>query len=151
MTTLDEAKMFILINREKGIKCPCCNQFVKLYKRKLNSGMAITLIRMYNHNKFGWISVKDFLRRYSLKNNHDWTLLRHWTLIEEKPENPEHGGKTNGVWRLTDLGRRFVERKINVMERLLIYNNTFMGFEGTRININYALGDKFDYDELMKV
>ena len=70
-------KEFLRANYEKGCDCPTCGQFVKLYKRKLNSGMAKTLIILEQYFGFEPINVKSFLREQSLTNNHDWTLLRH--------------------------------------------------------------------------
>ena len=34
-TTLEEAKQFLRDRFENGAECPCCKQYVKLYKRKL--------------------------------------------------------------------------------------------------------------------
>jgi predicted transcriptional regulator len=111
METLQESKEFLRANFDKGVSCPCCNQFVKLYKRKLNSGMAMALIHIYKQGN--WINVKDYMRKNSLPNNHDWTLLRYWGLIEESTKT-EEGKKTNGVWRITQKGVKFIEKKINV-------------------------------------
>ena len=35
------------IKRTGGLDCPCCGQFAKIYKRKLNSEMAFGLIRLH--------------------------------------------------------------------------------------------------------
>ena len=150
METINEAKEYLEKNFAKGVFCPCCNQFVKLYKRKLNSGMAITLIRMYKHNPYGWINVKDYLRENSFRNNHDWTLLGHWGLIEENNKPPDNGGKTLGEWRITPKGREFVLNHIKVPKRVMMYNNSIYGFEGGQISIIEALGSKFNYHELMR-
>ena len=45
--TMEEAKQLLKDNWEKGIDCPCCTQFVKLYKRPLYSAQAYSLIRLY--------------------------------------------------------------------------------------------------------
>ena len=60
METIKEAKEHLRNNFEEGIDCPCCGQFVKLYKRKLNSGMAATLIRIVKFNGSSEVHVKDF-------------------------------------------------------------------------------------------
>ena len=149
METLKEAKQFLRENWQKGVDCPCCTQFVKLYNRKLNSGMAITLIRMHQHDRNKWINVKDFLREHKFHNNHDWTLLRHWGLIEERVGKPMDGSKSLGEWRMTYKGNQFILNRIRVPKRILLYNNKFRGFDDETTNITEALGNKFDYDELM--
>ena len=58
--TVKEAKTFLRKNFDQGIDCPCCGQFVKKYKRKLNSSMAYALI-LIGKNRLagydGWIQV----------------------------------------------------------------------------------------------
>jgi len=137
-------------NAYKGVRCPCCDQLVKIYRRKLNSGMAITLIRMYLYDPHEWMVVKDFLRRYSYHNNHDWTLLKNWCLIEGCERDPEHGGRTIGAWRITPLGRMFVKNTIKVHKYVVIYNKRFQRLEGEMVDIRECLGSKFNYYELMK-
>jgi hypothetical protein len=157
METLKEAKSYLKANWGKGVECPCCGQFVKLYKRTLNSGMAVTLIRIYNlteHIDLNlppviWIDVKDFLRQKRYHNGHDWTLLRFWGLLEQQvsEDNPEQ--KHSGFWKITEKGKDFVKNKIIVPKQLLHFNQTPYGFVGKEITITDALGSKFNYQELM--
>jgi len=148
--TLEEGKHFIDTNSEKGCICPCCNQIVKLYKRKLNSGMALTLIRMYQHSIDDWINVKSFLKDNKFSNNHDWTLLRHWGLIKNRPENEvSTDNKYNGYWKITSKGIDFINNVLNVQKHIFIQSNILKGYSNEYINIIDALGDKFNYYELM--
>ena len=135
---------------DKGVSCPCCGQFVKLYKRKLNSGMAITLIRIYSDNGKAWVNVKDFLRKKRYTNSHDWTLLRYWGIMEEEMKEPDNEmKKTNGVWRITKKGQEFIFDQIKVVSHIQIYNGKLRGTEGALIGIKEALGNKFNYNELV--
>lgn len=147
METIKQAKEYLRENFEKGTDCPCCGQHVKLYKRKLNSGMVMALIHIYKQGD--WINVKDYMRKNSLPNNHDWTLLRYWGLIEESNEKVEEGKKKNGVWRITEKGVKFIEKKIKLNSHILIYNNKFTGYSDTTTDIEKALGSKFNFTELM--
>jgi hypothetical protein len=149
-TTLSEVKKHLRANWEKGCKCPACGNFVKLYKRKLNSGMAIVLIVLYKYG-IDFIHVKDFLRENKMKNGHDWTLLKYWGLIQERsPIIGEENTKNSGFWRITKEGIDFVENRLEVKKHVLIYNKKFIGFSEQNIKINDSLGDDFDYYELMK-
>lgn len=151
MYTLEDAKNRVFAQIDKGTTCPCCEQFVKLYKRKLNSGMAITLIRVYKANGRAWTNVKDFLRENKYTNSHDWTLLRYWGIMEEEMKEPDDEmKKTNGVWRITEKGQKFIFNKIEVVSHIKIYNGKLKGFEGNLIGIREALGNKFNYAELME-
>ena len=148
-TTLTNAKQYLRNNWEKGVTCVCCGQRVQLYHRKLNSGMALTLIRICNETTNGtvWIPVKEFLRQKGFKNNHDWTLLKYWGLLEEKGETED--GASSGYWRITNKGIDFVLNKIRVAKRIDIYNQKLYGHSEESTNIIESLGNKFSYSELV--
>jgi hypothetical protein len=151
LSTIKEAKAYLRANFEKGIDCPCCRQFVKLYKRKLNSGMAVTLLRIYNESKGDeekWIPVKEFLRINKYKNSHDWTLLKHWGLLEEKEHIENNTTKSSGYWKITEKGKEFVMNKISVPNKVHIYNNIVLGFSEDKTTIIESLGKHFNYKEL---
>jgi hypothetical protein len=139
--TLQEAKDYLNENYMEGCHCPACGQNVKLYKRKLNSGMARVLVAMHkNTNSF--FHIKDYLRKNNIRNTHDWTLLKHWKMIEKCKENDGH-------WRITHTGTMFVECKMIANKHIFILNNQFKKYSNEGTNIIEALGDHFDYKELM--
>lgn len=154
METLKEARQYLKENYEKGCKCPLCKQNVKLYKRKLNSGMAIFLMGLY------WLHKNDKLQggfyrnsmvleyRNIVASSLDYSVLKHFGLIEERI-NAENNKKNSGYWRLTEKGFSFVKGEITVPMRVHLYNNEVQGFSEEHTTIQQALGDNFDYDELM--
>lgn len=153
--TLEEAKAFLRKNFLTGVDCPCCRQFVKLYKRKLHSSMAVTLIRIFKYYQEGSadgslteIHVKEYLRRNKFKNAHDWMLLRYWKLIEPIKQEKETTNR-NGYWRITELGRSFVLGSVKVPASVFIYNSRLYGSDEKLTDIKQALGNAFDYNELM--
>jgi hypothetical protein len=151
--SIAEAKTKLYDELRSGAICPCCHQFVKMYKRKLNSGMALTLLRIHYHHKTEWVQVKSFLRIHQYTNSHDWTLLRFWGLMEEYDQDPEdESKKSNGIWKVTPMGIDFIERRIRVKSHILTYNGRCYGMEGKEIDILDALGKKnqFHYQELMQ-
>lgn len=62
--TIEEAKQLLKDNWEKGIECPCCTQFVKLYKRPLYSAQAYSLIRKGTDFVEASVTVKSHIRIY---------------------------------------------------------------------------------------
>lgn len=145
--TLEEAKEFLRENWENGVPCPCCKQFVKLYKRKLNSSMARTLINLYRASDGlqSWHHHTDFRTE-----SNDYPYLKIWELIEEKEHDPEDTTKKNsGYWRLTSKGIDFVQDEGTVKSHIRTYNSKFYGFAGKQVNIRECLGKKFNYEELM--
>lgn len=146
METIKEAKDFLNENYKEGCICPCCNQTVKLYKRKLNSGMARVLIAMYKKGG-SFFHVKDYLREYNIKNTHDWTLLKYWGLIE--PMDNHKGGQELGYWSITEKGKQFCKGELKLQKHVLIITNKMIGFSSEDTDIVESLGNHFDYNELM--
>lgn len=145
--TIQEAKDYLNENYKKGCNCPVCDSTVKLYKRKLNSGMARTLIEMY---KCGdeFTHVKNRLRENKLPNTHDFTLLRHWELIIAPDEDCE--GQASGLWKITEKGQKFCRGEIVVNRHVKILLNDVRGFSDEKTTIQDSLGDGFNYEELMR-
>lgn len=136
--------------RIKGFKCPHCNQFVKLYVRKLNSSMALVLLLLWKSGKTDFIHVEDYLKSINRANlRADFHKLVFWSLLERKKELREDNSPRNGFYKLTGRGIAFAENKLTVPAAVKIYNNHAEGFEGMEINIVEALGEKFNYAELM--
>lgn len=140
--SIKEARERMSEHFEDGIKCPCCGQFVKKYKRKLNSGMALTLVRLYKHHPETFVDVKDFLRQHKYKNSHDWTLLRHWGFLTTNAE---------GLWKITPTGIQWIKFGYITHSHIFMYNNKMMGFGEGTITFKEALGASFSLEELMKI
>lgn len=142
---------------DDGTICPCCNQYAKRYKRKLNSSMAAALCWIWstaqntsrNHPTAVWINVPAQAPAWILKAR-EYPKLAWWGLIEEKPRKPGSKGRTSGVWRVTPLGSEFVRSCVGVPRYAFVYNGTVEDFStAAPVYIRGALGDAFDYDELM--
>jgi hypothetical protein len=148
MDTLAQAQKDLRSNFDKGSTCPCCGQFVKQYKRKLNSSMARVLTILYHQSDY--IHVKDYLREKNIRNTHDWTLLKYWGFISERPLLPEEmNSKSSGFWRITEQGSRFVLGETVAQKHVLIYNKIHLGFSEEKTDIEESLGNSFNYKELM--
>jgi len=143
--TIKEAKQYLDDNHDKGIGCPCCNQFVKMYKRKLGSAQSRALIIVYN-NPSEWMHVSDINKQINIAG--DFAKLQHWGLIVQKP-NKNIMKKSSGLWKLTKKGNDFIVGGITIPSHIHILNNEVMGFSDTHTSIIESLGKHFDYKELM--
>lgn len=139
-TSLSAAKEYVRQGLEDGVRCPCCEQYAREYRRKLNSGMALALVTMYRSSGTSWCRRTAVLRDLPT-SAHDNTLLHHWGLFER--------GEESGWWRVTRHGRDFVLNEIEVPKFAVVYNNQLLRLEGPWIDIHHALGDRFSLDELM--
>lgn len=128
-----------------GQKCPCCTQLAKVYKRKLNSGMARSLIVMYRAARLDWQHVPTTVGRKSAEEG----KLAHWGLVEEEKERRSDGGRA-GFWRVTLTGEQFVLGHHAVPKYAHIYDGRCLKLSEGPVTIRAALGSKFNYDELMQ-
>jgi hypothetical protein len=152
-TPLHAVRTHILERREDGTICPACHQHVKLYKRKLNSGMARALIDIAhyfrNPEHAEWLHVLNYLVARNAFNA-DWPKLRHWGLLSCLETLRDDGSDRVGLYRLTDIGEEFVQGRCTVPKYVYLFNDTVEGFsDGENIDIHQALGSHFNYRELM--
>lgn len=146
---LSDAIEFVENNKSVGCICPCCNQIAKVYKRKLNSGMALELIQLYKLSK-----KKDTVffhhTEFAKLTGGEISKLSYWGLVQEKPKDEnDTDKKTSGYWSITEIGSNFVENKISIESHIYLYDAEFLGFSETKTNIIESLGKKFNYQELM--
>jgi hypothetical protein len=130
--------------REYGCICPACGQQAMNYHRVLNSGQADSLIRLYlAGGDKEYIHVRKRVKGRAISFGGDMAKLRYWGLIKM--------GDKRGWWMLTQKGIDFVQARIHVQEKVIIYNDEFLGYEKNNkwVDVYTALGTKFDYDKLM--
>jgi hypothetical protein len=133
-----------------GTHCPVCSKFVKVYRRRLNSGMARFLIKLVQR-------YKVYPRYYTMRELYpsdnkaasDGSYLIHWGLIE-KTEQANLAQAPSGSYRPTDKGLRFFHNNEFVPTHVHLLNNEVVGWSDKHANIKTALGSKFNYEELMK-
>lgn len=152
--TIGEGKQWLRENFESGVNCPCCSQFVKLYKRKITSSMAYGLVLLHKHHKVGDIvHLENFFKSLegvpsSIRG--DISKLRFWGLLEAIEGEREDGNPSNGHYMLTAKGKDFAMDRINIPARVKIFNNRFFGFDGDEVGVRDVMQSQFDYDELLK-
>lgn len=150
MDTLQLAKnnMRQGMNTPTGVQCPCCGQLVKLYRRKIHASMVRPLISLYHHTCRG----EEFVHYRKLDGavgNPDYTKLAYWALIEPMPNDIDPAKKDSGSWKLTDLGIVYVRGNIALPKYKWVFNGTVHETSTETASIHDAIGDKFDYAELM--
>lgn len=132
-----------------GCACPVCDQFVKVYKRSITSTMARQLIHAWRcHGVMVWFHTRDVVMNSSGAG--DFSKLEIWELIEKQPlDRRDDHKKTSGLWRITQKGADFIQGKITLPGHAAVYNGKLLEFIGPEQGIHEALGNKFNYRELM--
>lgn len=142
--TLAQVRAWLRVRAKDGVQCPACSQHVKIYRRKLNSGMARSLIAMYRSSGLEPMHVPTAIGARSREEG----KLAYWGLVKEVAVLRPDGGRA-GYWHVTEAGERFVQGKITVPKYALVYNGGRLGLEGEPVTIQDVLGDRFNYAELM--
>ena len=149
METVVDAKRYLRDNWEKGTDCPCCGQLVKLYKRKLTSGMARALISLYKETK-GDIHTYVHISRLGRLNGGEFAQLKRWGLIWDQESSDPDVQRTSGKWAITAKGVQFVTGLAAVPKYVYTYNMKTIGkSENQLTTISQALGNRFNYADLM--
>jgi hypothetical protein len=149
--SLEEARRFHTANIRDGIECALCGRFDKIYKRKLNSGMARVLILLYKADKkepLKWVHVLQDLPDVTggdYGKMVEWGLLKKREGAKEEDDNPD-----NGYYRITAKGQVFCQGQIKVPKYLYFYHDRLWPVEDDELTtIQEALGTKFNWNELM--
>lgn len=139
---LSDARATLRTLVDVGHQCPCCRQFSKVYRRKLNSGQAAGLIRFYR--AAGTVPAHGPTLGLAQLGG-EFARLRFWGLVEQPAGDDAH----SGLWRVTDLGRQFVRGDVTMPAYAHIYDGACLRLSGPEVSIVDALGSRFDYHELM--
>ena len=148
--SLKEAREWLQDNMyERAVQCPCCDRRTRGYHRKFNAGMAASLILIYRIGKGAWVSTAQmpWICREEDK-------IAYWGLLEVMPradrKNRPDGGRGQGVWRITDLGVQFVKGQITIGSHAWTFDRKLVAMDDREmISIQDALGEEFNYQELM--
>lgn len=139
------------INAAKGSVCPCCGQYVKVYRRKITSAMAYGLIVLYKQRKQQWTHIETFFKNEDVPASirGDFPKLRFWDLIEKRRGDTDDGNPNNGYYRLTEYGVAFVQGKELAAKYVTIQNNQLLNVGDELVDIKHCLDERFNYKELM--
>lgn len=171
VVTIAEGREWLAERFDEGVTCPCCDQLVKRYKRKLNSSMAYVLILLYQWERNppagdyiqagAYVHVPSYLVWATRRNpamaaasRGDWAKLVHWDLIETMPgQKREDGSNRAGYYKITAKGCNFVRGVEKVPAHIYLYNQEVQATPDDAsvplVTIREALAEKFNYDELM--
>lgn len=141
---LSEARAYVAEHMDKGVHCPCCGQYAKVYRRNINHQMAMGLIALAKHGQgFHHLPTVEPTVRGG-----DTTKCAYWGLLNEELVIRPDGGRA-GYWELTDQGRRFVMGFVTVPKYAMVYNKQVLELTGPPWSIHDALGTPFDLQDLL--
>jgi len=161
-TTILEAQEKLKAHvRGPGAICPVCRQLVRMVEKELSAPMAYVLILMYRHFQTAsdWLDMHQYISNMvaigSEVKGGEWSKLKYWQLIVGRPPekksvvNPKPPVKTQGMYKMTELGTRFALGKLKVPKSLWLYNNQVIETNKKLVSIQECLGKEYKYEDLM--
>lgn len=121
--------------------CPCCDQTVKIYRRKVHVTMANELFNAYSRYGVGTpFKVKDLGKGYG---GGEFAKLTFWDLVVRPV-------KKDGHWMVTPRGEKFLKGKLSIPKYAHIYNGNLLTFAGKQVTISDILDkpELFDRKEI---
>lgn len=149
--TLADAQRAFEEKLPDGTTCPCCRRYARVYKRKLNSGIALALLWICRAYLQGGREPVDLARsapRYVLARGGQHGLLVHWGLAATSGAREGDHGRTSGLWTPTADGLLFAAGRSKVRRFVHVFANRVAERSGPLVTIGEALADRFDYAEL---
>jgi hypothetical protein len=143
--TLAQARAELMTARTEGAHCPCCDQFAKIYRRRINKTMARSLIALY---KAGGNREPVHSPSVLGQNRGEEARLSYWGLIVEAEGLRDDGGR-RGWWQVTRRGELFLAGALTVPAYALVYNGVCLELAGDPVTFGDCLGVKFSLRDLM--
>jgi hypothetical protein len=151
--SLGSARAYVIGNRAEGVVCPCCDQFAKVYKRKINKNHIATMVEVWKiqreniirdgGNQNDWVYLPNIAQK-----SRDFATAQYFGLIEQKPGERDDGAKQTGWWRITSEGLRFLRDALPLRTYAHIYNGVVTGYSGRMTSVD-KIYKGFNYNELM--
>lgn len=144
--TLRRARVWLQERLSDGVRCPCCGQYSRVYRRRITSTSARALVELY---RAGGTAEFVHLPTVLGRKQADECKMAYWGLIEERPKSKRRDGGRAGWWRVTELGERWLYGHATVPKYALVYDGSCLGLEGEQVTISEALAVDFDLSELL--
>ena len=138
-----------------GVICPVCDRRGKVYARVFGYPMAKTLIWVYcaaQNQLTDWIHAPSLGTRSVLTSN-NLGHVKKFGLLESMPADPDGKKKHSGIYRVTELGKRVVNREIKIPQYIFTYNDELIEARGEieNVSIEQALqSGGFSFAETME-
>jgi len=137
------------MSNEGSKKCKCCGGNIRVYRRRLNSGMARVLCWLVANRMGQWTHINKIPAE--IDRGHEVGRLAYWKLVERQ-QNTDCSKRSSGVWRVTNSGISFVLHDTEVPSHAFcsVPGHVILGFEDDLVTIHDVLTERFDYSELMQ-
>lgn len=168
--TIPNARAEIQRRARDGLRCPCCEQWVKVYRNPFRWSAALVIAELMRVQRKD-LCLGAYFHLPTLLEQTDWSRyglkpravaalrggggsvvspLLDWALIEKQPGERGDGDWRSGYYRLMPAGIDFADAARKIPKYVYVYDGRTLGFDGPDISIRDAARLRFDYDAVMK-
>lgn len=138
--------------------CPVCQTKLKIYPRTVNSGIArgvILLHKLHGQNPNDeWVRISKHsvgLAMCQLFYHFERDKWHLWNFAIKREDRNDATGTRGGYWKESDVGAGFATGHLRVPKTVYTLLNTALAESVETIDIVEALGEHFDFFELMNM
>ena len=130
--------------------CPCCGRYAQVYSRRIHKTIAQKLVHLHRLGGAQAYVHTSNLVFAGEAGVGDFSKAKYWGLIEEA-KNENIGKRNSGHWKLTQKGIDFVQGRITIPARAIVFDDRVLDFAGEQVSIRECIESSgFDYSELME-
>ncbi len=138
------------LKQGEACDCPTCGRHAQIYRRKFHASIARQLIRLYRLGGTAHYIHASKLILPDVSGAGDFSKAKYWGLICQQLVNTNPDTKSSGMWMLSPAGGLFVRGLHRIPREVFVFDDEVRGMSAETITIAEALGDHFNYHELME-
>lgn len=145
-TPLSTAREHVRTHRHDGVRCPCCDRYVKVYARKISHDQVVFLAELYRRARIAARGTGDpyqqtiDARTITNLRGGDYSKLQLWELIHRVAP---------GHWRITRKGRAFLAGRIAIPRYAYVLDGQLLHYGSDTVTVAACIRTTFDLDEAL--
>lgn len=149
--TLQEARDHVREHADEGVTCPCCDRYVRVYRRTITKSQVEFLVDLLyaaraHARRDGRPVGHVYVDVRTIQGQHmrggDYSKLAYWGLIERSTAE-------QGYWRITPLGRSWLRGTVVVPRYAYVLDGVVQRFSTDGLGVDDARREVFDLDKLL--
>lgn len=149
-TTVQQAREIVRSRRDDGIHCPCCDRYVKVYRRSITRSQVLFLAHLYRlarqeANLAGVAPEVIRVDARDIKGQHmrggDYAKLTLWGLVDSPADTP-------GLWRINPKGVAWLYGDVSVDRYAHVVDGELLRYSGPRWSVHDAYRETFRIQDI---
>lgn len=144
--TIAQARDFVHEHRIEGVRCPCCGEMRRIYRRRVTRAQVLFLrdlvresVRRHAGTSMGLVDVREIEGQHM--RGGDYAKLKHWGLAFPDAKDP-------GWWHLSAKGLTFLRGSTRIPKHLWIDGNEVVRESPEDVDVHDCYRERFVLPEI---